>query len=65
MNNTWTFVTNITSSTGTSTHRIEQNENGELRCTCQSFRIHGKGQRCKHTDKIKKELGLEILNETD
>ncbi len=52
----WTLVKTFNSSKGSSVHRVEQ-KGRELRCTCQGFRIQKKGY-CKHTELVKRELGL-------
>jgi hypothetical protein len=52
----WMLVKTFNSSKGSSVHRVEQ-KGRELRCTCQGFRIGKKGY-CKHTEMVKKELGL-------
>jgi hypothetical protein len=52
----WTLVKTFNSSKGNSVHRVEQ-KGQELRCTCQGFRIQKRGF-CKHTEQVKKELGL-------
>jgi hypothetical protein len=44
----WTVVDTFESSNGKSVHTVSQNEEGELKCTCQGFRIQKKGF-CKHT----------------
>lgn len=47
----WNLLTTVESSSSPGrTHRIERHATtGELRCTCQGFRIFKRG-RCRHTD---------------
>jgi len=52
----WTVVKSFNASKGNSIHRVERKGN-DLRCTCQGFRIRKLGY-CKHTEIVKKELGL-------
>lgn len=46
----WETVAQYPSSSGSAIHTVSKNDNGDVRCTCQSFRIRKTGA-CKHTIK--------------
>lgn len=59
---TWSVVKRFKTKSSDSVHTVEQNEDGDLKCSCQGFRIQKKGY-CKHTEEISTKDKIYIIVE--